>query len=515
MSKHNDQNINSFLKTNNVPKVFLAASIFLTVIYTLYIAFLSPIGNNIVFAVLLITQVFFAFQSLSYIYTIWHTEHKPLKDNNYNRGVDVFITVCGEPVEIIEETLKAAVNMDYPNFKVYLLNDGYVAKKDNWKDVEELAKRYNAGCITRTTPGGAKAGNINNALRQTENPFIAVFDADHIPHKDFLKKTMGYFVDTKMAFVQSPQYYKNNNHNFIAEAAWDQQALFFGALCKGKNRLNSTFMCGTNMVIRREALLEAGGMCETNIAEDFLTSLFIHKKGWKSVYVPEVLAQGLAPEDFLSYYKQQFRWTRGSLEVIFKYNPLFLRGLTFAQRIQYLASASYYLTGFVVLLNILLPLIFFFTGEVPLSISSMQITLIFLPYMLINVYVLQRSSSYSYTYKALCFSISSFILQIQGVIAVLLNKKTKFNVTSKTQLSGNFLHLVTVHIFYIAIVALGIIVAYKREGFSASLLNNSAWSLLFVVIFSNFIYAAMPRYNFKFLFIPKVKLKKKLNVEPI
>jgi len=92
-------------------------------------------------------------------------------------------------------------------------------------------------------------------------------------------------------------------------------------------------------------------MCETNIAEDFLTSLFVHSKGWKSVYVPEVLAEGLAPEDFMSYYKQQFRWARGSLEIIFKYNPLFNRGLSLSQKLQYLASASYYLSGVVFLLN--------------------------------------------------------------------------------------------------------------------------------------------------------------------
>lgn len=509
-----DHDINKFLKTNKVPKVLILLCGILTVVYTVYVSFFSPIGNYIVFAMLLITQIFFAFQTLAYLFTIWNTEYKPKKDKNFeNRGVDVFITVCGEPVDIIEETLVAALNMDYPNFKVYILNDGYVAKKDNWEDVEKLAAKYGASCITRKIPGGAKAGNINHALTKTDNPFVAVFDADHIPHSDFLKKTMGYFTDTKVAFVQSPQYYKNNVGNFIAEAAWDQQALFFGALCKGKNRLNSTFMCGTNMVINRKALVEAGGMCETNIAEDFLTSLFIHKNGWKSIYVPEVLAQGLAPEDFLSYYKQQFRWTRGSLEVIFKYNPIFTKGLSFAQRIQYLASASYYLTGFVVLINILLPIIYFLTGAVPISISTMQLTLIFLPYMIINIYILHKTSAYSYTFKALCFSISSFTLQIQGVLAVLLNKKTKFSVTSKTKVDGNFLKLTTIHMLYILVSVVSIFIAYLREGLNASLLNNIAWNLLFVVIFSSFIYASAPKPNLKALLLNRnINVKKNLDV---
>ena len=84
------------------------------------------------------------------------------------------------------------------------------------------------------------------------------------------------------------------------------------------------------------------------------------------MYVDEVLAEGLAPEDFLSYYKQQFRWARGSLEVVFKYNPLFRRGLTIGQRIQYLSSASYYLSGIVVVVNAFLPLLYFYAHLEPL-----------------------------------------------------------------------------------------------------------------------------------------------------
>jgi cellulose synthase (UDP-forming) len=498
----------NFLHTNQVPKVLLSISLLFTLIYTTYILFLSPPGNKVIFILLVLTQLFFAFQSISYIYTIWDTRYLAPRDNKFKPWVDIFITVCGEPTEIVEETLKAMQRLDYPNYKIYLLNDGYVAGKENWQEVEKLAERYGVNCITRKVAGGNKAGNINNALKLTDSPFIACFDVDHIPHPDFLSKTVGYFADPKMAFVQTPQFYKNNDANFVTETAWDQQALFFGALCKGKNRLNSTFMCGTNMVIRRSALIEVGGMCENNIAEDFLTSLFIHKNGWKSTYVPEVLAEGLAPEHFLSYYKQQFRWTRGSLEVIFKYNPLFSRGLTWAQKIQYLASASYYLTGMVVLINILLPMIYFYTGQVPLVITTMQLAFIFLPYILINIYVLQISSGYSYTFKALCFSVSSFILQIQGVFTVLLNRQTKFNVTSKTQIKGNFLYLVLVHILYVLLVGVGIAIAYRREGFSASLFNNASWALLFIIIFSHFIYAAAP----KFKIVPKIKPNSKIDL---
>jgi cellulose synthase (UDP-forming) len=237
--------------------------------------------------------------------------------------------------------------------------------------------------------------------------------------------------------------------------------------------------------------MEAGGMCEFNIAEDFLTSLFMHNKGWNSLYVPQVLAEGLAPGDFLSYYKQQFRWTRGSLEVIFKYNPLFMRGkLTMRQRMQYLISASYYLSGVVVLLDALLPVLFLFTGLVPVVTSTMTLAFVFLPYIFIALYTLQITSNFSYTYEAISFSLSSFYIQIKAVIAVLMNQKTSFSVTSKKQIKGNFLYLTIPQMAYIALFIAGIIVGILREGVSASLLANGAWGVVNVAVFLPFILAS-------------------------
>jgi cellulose synthase (UDP-forming) len=251
-------------------------------------------------------------------------------------------------------------------------------------------------------------------------------------------------------------------------------------------------MCGTNMVIRRRALERAGGMAEHNIAEDFLTSLFIHRDGWKSTYVPEVLAEGLAPEDFLSYYKQQFRWSRGSLEVVFRHNPLFMRGLTWPQKIEYLSSASYHLAGPVVLMNALLPAIFFFTGLTPLRISTMALATVFLPYIFLMIYTLQRSSNFSYTFRALSFSMGSFPIQIKALWAVMTRQKSAFSVTSKTRLSGNFLNLAAPHILYILIAMAGVGLSFLREGLAAQVINNLAWSLFNVAVFLPFIIAASP-----------------------
>lgn len=499
-----------FLKTE-VGKPLLLLVTGLTLLYFFVIAFMFPAGNKTLFYILIAGEVFHLWQVLTYVYTVWQTEHSAKKDESYMPNVDIFITVVGEPQDIIEETVRAAKAIEYEHKNIYILNDGYVAKKDTWKDTEELAKRLGVGCITRKIPGGAKAGNVNNALRETGamlhlpadnqdgtkhtkkgGELVVVFDADHVPHPDFLKKTVPYFVDPKVAFVQSPQFYKNFRTNYITQSSWEQQQLFFGPICKGKNRLNSATMCGTNMVIRRDMLNSVGGMSEISIAEDFLTGMMLHQKGWKSIYVPEVLAEGLAPEDFLSYYKQQFRWARGALDVFG--HGMFLRsGLTIAQKIQYLASVSFYFSGLVVLMNAGIPLIYFFAGQVPLVVSTMLLATIFLPYIFLTLFMIQRSSNYTFTFRALTFSMGGFSIHIKAIWAALTRQKTAFHVTPKRQQEGNFVHLVVPHIVYIVVLVIGMAFAFIREGASASFIANSAWGLLNVGVFIPFIYAALPQ----------------------
>lgn len=482
-----------FLHTSPVSRIFLLVNILLSVIYFVFIAHFFPIGNPLLFGLLIAGEVFHLWQVLGYVHSVWPRTRSYKFDGSFAPEVGVYITVTGEPKDIVSETVAAALKMDYPNFKVYILNDGFVANRDNWQEAEQIAKEYGITCITRRTPGGAKAGNINHAMTKTKELFIVIFDADHVPKPHLLKKTMGYFVDEKVAFVQSPQYYKNHDQNQVTGGAWEQQALFFGAICKGKDSANTTFMCGTNMVLRRTALIEAGGMSEKSIAEDFLTSLLIHEKGWKSVYVPEVLAEGLAPEDFLSYYKQQHRWARGSLEVVFKYNPLFRRGLSLSQRIQYLSSSSFYLSGLIVFMNAMLPLVFFFTGAEPLKIGTMTLALIFIPYLFVVLYTVQFTSNFSYTFRALSFSLSSFPIHMQAVWQILTGKKSGFVVTSKRKVSGNHSYLVTPHFVYIGLVLVGIAVASYRDGLSASVLSNTAWAFIYIAVFLPFISAATER----------------------
>jgi cellulose synthase (UDP-forming) len=218
------------------------------------LAFLFPRGNEALFYLLIIGEVFHLWQVFTFLYTVWDTKWQPPRQLSWVPSVDVFITVAGEPVELVRETLRAALRMRYPRFEVYLLNDGYVAKKENWLEIETLAARGGRCSASRARSRAERrpATSITRS-RLPIAPLVAIFDADHVPH-GLPREDRPYFTDEKVGFVQTPQFYKNANQNYLTRGSWEQQELFFGPICRGKNRLNSATMCGTNMLLSRRAL---------------------------------------------------------------------------------------------------------------------------------------------------------------------------------------------------------------------------------------------------------------------
>ncbi len=169
-------------------------------------------------------------------------------------SVDVYIATYNEPVELLRLTASAAMRIDWPEKDVYLLDDG------SRPAMKALAEELGCGYITRGEewsgkPRHAKAGNINNALLQTSGEYVLILDADQIPAPDILKHTLGYFSDPKVAFVQTPQYYYNlpPGDPFASDAP-----LFYGPVLQGKDGWNAASFCGSNAVLRREALMQLG-----------------------------------------------------------------------------------------------------------------------------------------------------------------------------------------------------------------------------------------------------------------
>ena len=252
--------------------------------------------------------------------------------------VEVFVTVYGEPVEVVRRTVAAALAIRGAH-RTWLLDDG---RSDQMRDLaDELGCRY----LRRLSSSGAKAGNVNHALTQAKGDFFCIFDADFVPSPDFIEQVLPFFHDEAVAFVQTPQTY-GNLHTMIARGAGYMQTVFYRFVQPGRNHFNAAFCVGTNVMFRRAAIHEIGGIYADSKSEDVWTSLKLHERGWRSLYLARTLAVGDAPETIEAYTKQQLRWATGGFEILLRSNPFSRRRhLTMDQRIMYGITATHYLTG--------------------------------------------------------------------------------------------------------------------------------------------------------------------------
>lgn len=292
--------------------------------------------------------------------------------------VAVLIPTYNEPPEVLRATVIGALAVRHrPAPEVWVLDDG----ARDW--VRRMATELGARYLVRPEPRlHAKAGNLNHALTRIDADFLLVLDADHVPFPHFLERTLGYFADPKVAFVQSPQAFFNRSFQHppcADDPLRNEQSLFYDVICRGKDRHNATFWCGSSAVLRRCALLSIGGVATDTVVEDTHTAMKLHQAGWKSVYHHEVLAVGLAPEEVNAFLTQRGRWARGCFQLLRKDNPLIARGLTVTQRLHYFSSVSHYLEGPQRLIGTLVPALTLLTGVYPLAADYRLYLTLFLP----------------------------------------------------------------------------------------------------------------------------------------
>jgi cellulose synthase (UDP-forming) len=433
----------------------------------------AHVGNPALFGLLIAAESFNLVQAVGFWWTCSHQRMRPGRTPSGTEAVDVLIPVYDEPLDVVEPTVASAAAMHGPDVRVWLLDDGRRA------EMEQLASRYRVGYFTRKENTGAKAGNLNNALGLTEAPFVAVLDCDHVPRPEFLQRTVGHLEDFGVAFVQTPQYYANGDSGPIAAAAAAQQNLFFGPIARGKDGLDSIFCCGTNVVFRRSALEEVGGFSEESVTEDFELSVRLHEAGWRSVYVPEVLACGLGPEDMASYVSQQQRWARGCLGAI----PLVLRArLRWRTRLQYLLSATYFLTGLTLLIYMSLPVIRIVTGAQPLAAATAdQFLLHFAPYYVGALATVALAGFGAYTYDAFALAAGSFWIHVQAAFNSLLRRPARFVVTPKHGTIARQPRAVAPALLAVAAL-IGAAVYGLSRSHGAATLNNVAFASLHATV---------------------------------
>ncbi len=374
---------------------------------------------------------------LGYFQTIWPLNRQPApmpEDVKSWPTIDIMVPTYNEDMSVVKPTIYAALGIDWPKEKlnIWLLDDG------GREEFREFAETVGIKYVARTTHEHAKAGNINNALKQATGEFVAIFDCDHVPTRSFLQLTLGWFFkDKKLGMMQTP-------HHFFSPDPFERNlgrfrrtpnegTLFYGLLQDGNDMWDATFFCGSCAVLRRTALDEVGGIAVETVTEDAHTSLRLHRRGWTSAYIRIPQAAGLATESLSAHIGQRIRWARGMVQIFRLDNPLFGKGLKLAQRICYANAMLHFLSG--------IPRLIFLTA--PLAFLLMHAYIIFAPALAIALYVIPhivhssltnskiqgkyRHSFWSEIYE----TVLAWYIARPTTVALFNPHKGKFNVTAK------------------------------------------------------------------------------------
>ncbi|MEI6160767.1 MAG: UDP-forming cellulose synthase catalytic subunit, partial [Roseococcus sp.] len=318
-----------------------------------------------------------ALMTLSYIQTSYPLDRKPVPmpiDPDTWPTVDIYVPSYNESLDLVRPTVLAAMNMDYPREKlnVWILDDG---RRPEFRD---FAEECGCGYIIRPDNKGAKAGNLNHAMRHTTGEYIAIFDCDHAPTRAFLQLTLGWLIrDKRIALVQTPHHFYSPDpfeRNLVRQRLVPNEGLlFYGAIQPGSDLWNAAFFCGSCAVIRRTALEEVGGVPHVTVTEDCHCALKMQQKGWHTAYIRIPLAAGLATERLALHIGQRLRWARGMLQIMRTENTLFAPGLKWMQRFCYFIAGFGFLFALPRVIFLTSPLAFLFFGESVIAASPVAI----------------------------------------------------------------------------------------------------------------------------------------------
>jgi len=296
-------------------------------------------------------------------------------------SVDVYIPTYNEPFEVLEKTITGALCLDYPNARIWVLDDG----RRPW--LKAFCEGKGVGYLTRPDNTHAKAGNLNHALTKTDGEFVAVFDADFVPQRNFLMRTIGFFADPRIGIVQVPHVFYNHDpmqaNLALRKSMPDDQRFFFEVIMPSRDAWNVAFCCGSNSVTRRAALHCIGDALPiTSITEDMLLSLTLLRNGYITRYLCERLAYGLAPETLRAYFVQRQRWARGAMQILLQAAGPLGRNLTLMQRLLFLPT-HWLSQGLMLLMVIVAPILFMWTDIRPLvNVTTEAIIYYLLPMVL-------------------------------------------------------------------------------------------------------------------------------------
>ena len=231
---------------------------------------------------------------------------------------------------MVTRLLRAIAQIDYPHERVHIQ-----VLDDSTDSTERLVSRlctvlrsrgYDIDHIRRPERTGFKAGALDTGLCMTNADYIAVFDADFIPNPDFLTTTIPYLLQPGVGMVQTRWGHINRTTSFLTKI----QALFLDGhfiIDHTARHFSGKFFNfnGTAGIWRRQAIINAGGWQHDTLTEDLDLSYRAQLKGWRFIFLPDIVSPAQLPEDINAFKNQQFRWSKGSAQTAIKLVPRIMR----------------------------------------------------------------------------------------------------------------------------------------------------------------------------------------------
>ena len=333
----------------------------LFILYTFLLTAFSPLNAlSFIFALL-----FFFLEAITLLLALAHMHEsldvvcrirwyrllsglEPVPD--YRPMVSLQVPAYNEPVEVVQKTLRSLANLNYPDFEV-LVVDNNTPLQETWRPLEEICRQLgpNFHCLHLDRWPGYKSGALNFAVSQTDPraEIIGIIDADYEVDPEFLAELVPAFADPNVAFVQTPQDYRDSQGEVFSESTYRGYKYFFEVSMPSRNERNAIIFAGTMGLIRKSVLEEIGGWDEWCITEDAEASLRILKQGYQSLYINRSFGSGLMPFNFEGLKKQRFRWCFGGIQILRKHWEALMpwahwvdpdNKLTLAQRYYYLVG---------------------------------------------------------------------------------------------------------------------------------------------------------------------------------
>lgn len=411
----------------------------------------STVADGVMGALLLAAELFLCMHGVGFYRNLIQCGRRQaaarpvLFSRHVRPGVAVVIAAFNETETVLEETLAAVRAMDYPT-TIFLLDDSTnPVRRDG---AARVADRYGARCVHRSERAGYKAGAINDVLPQVTEPYIALLDADQRPSTTWLSEMVSHLEENPdLALVQTPQRYANTEGLPVCETCRYEQSIFYEYICEGKSHSNAVACCGSNCVIRREALLSlevrrngrTNYFDESSVTEDFATTVLLHMKGWRTDYINNLYAVGMGPETLPAYFTQQARWAMGTMSHLRRLVPDFLRNpraMRPAQWWEHWLVSTYYYVGWAQFIFMLAPIAFVVADVQAIRTFPEVYWLFFVPYFACAMSLFffgmkLRGYPAARMWMATALSFATFWVYMKAAVVATFGLRRAFGVTPK------------------------------------------------------------------------------------